>query len=106
MTLTLWHIEEDVAVFEDDKMVGWDTRRSVYTVTIGAREESDLVEHLADVNDCEVRVSMKKVMEIPVSDLPVVLNAIARSIPREFFQLHPFRTAWEIRNERRAISGG
>ncbi len=106
MTLTLWHIEEDVAVFEDDQMVGWDTRRSVYTVTRGVREESDLVEHLADVNDCEVRVSMKKVMEIPVSDLPEVINAITRSIPRELFLPHPFRTALEIRNERRAISGG
>lgn len=81
MTLTLWRITKEVAVFEDDQMIGWDDAGHWYCCTKGEDDAANLIETVANENDCEVRVDMVKVFEVPTYEILEIVKALSRTLP-------------------------
>lgn len=93
MTLTLWKLTEEVAAFEDDHQIGWDTRRTGYTFTKGDDDAADLHQSVVDQNDCEVRVTLEKMMEVPTYDVPEIIRVLSLALPTQGVDSKPKRTA-------------
>ncbi len=75
--ITLWKITDEVAVIEDDQMVGWDTRKIGYTTTENQEEELELTDIVANENDCEVRVTMEKILEASDHEVSEIIKALS-----------------------------
>lgn len=81
MSVTVWKITREIAAFEDDQMVGWDTTDTWYALTRFQEEEEDLHVSVADQNDCAVQVTLEKLFEIPEYDIPRIINLLGTLLP-------------------------
>lgn len=81
MSVTVWKITREIAAYEDDAMVGWNTESCWYTYTRFPEQENELAEYIADSNDCDVQVTAAKLFEIPEYDIPKLINLLGTLLP-------------------------
>lgn len=81
MTLTLWKITKEVAVFEDDRMIGWDHDSHWFATTKGDDDREDLLTCVAEMNDCDVRADAVIIMEVPEYEVEEIVKVISLILP-------------------------
>jgi len=82
MTMTLWRITKSVAIFDDGRRIGWDSRGTRFVTTKNDDEEDQLAEAIADQNGGDdLRVSAARVFEVPTYEIPAIVEVLALTLP-------------------------
>ena len=82
MTLTLWRITKSVAIFDDGRRIGWDSRDTWFAITKNDDEEDQLAEAIADQNRWDdLRVSAVRVFEVPTYEIPAIVEVLTLALP-------------------------
>jgi len=82
MTLTLWRITKSVAIFDDGRRIGWDSRDTWFAITKNDDEEDQLAEAIADQNRWDdLRVSAVRVLEVPTYEIPAIVEVLTLALP-------------------------